>query len=156
MCIDRYLLYHGIRDITLADFTIIATDISKTVLRIAKMGKYDSISMNRGLDIVYRDRYFSQEGRIWTLDEKIKNAVQFQEFNLQNSFIGLGKFDLVFFRYVAIYFSEQFKKEVVGKITTSLRENGVLILGNSEIFMDYKESYQAEPYKNAVFYRLRS
>ena len=155
MCIDTYLTYHGIKDVTLAHFDIVATDISRTVLQMAQKGKYDSISMNRGLDVRYRDQYFRQEGRIWALDERIKQAVQFMHFNLQKSFIGLGKFDLVFYRYVAIYFSDDLKKEVYKKIASSLTERGILFLGNSEVFFEHKENYQAEQYKNAVFYRVR-
>ena len=156
MCIDNYLAEQNIKDVTLDHFEIIATDISHTVLRMAKMGKYDNISMVRGMQESYRDKYFRQEGRIWLLDEKIKNSVQFRQFNLQNSFASLGLFDVIFFRYVAIYFSEQFKEEVFRKINKSLLPKGVLILGNSEVFLDYKECYEAENYKNANFYRVRS
>jgi len=155
MCIDAYLTDHGIKDISLANFEILATDISNTVLQMAKRGKYDSISMNRGLDARYRDQYFHQEGRIWTLNDRIKQAVQFVHFNLQKNFIGFGKFDLVFCRYVAIYFSEDFKKEVFKKIALSLTDRGILLLGNSEVFFEHKEDYQAEHYKNAIFYRVR-
>jgi chemotaxis protein methyltransferase CheR len=155
MCIDRYLLRHGIADITLNHFEIVATDISHTVLQLAKLGKYDNITMARGMTLDYREQYFRQEGRTWLLDERIKNSVQFRQFNLQNSFIGLGFFDLIFFRYVAIYFSEALKKEIVKKITNSLTKEGVLILGNSEVFLDYNEYFEAEYYKNANFYTVR-
>jgi len=155
MCIDKYLTSHGIKDISLTNFEILATDISNTVLQIARKGKYDSISMNRGLDADYRDQYFRKEGRSWVLDDRIRQAVQFVHFNLQKSFIGLGKFDVVFCRYVAIYFSENFKKEVFKRIALSLTARGILLLGNSEVFFEHKENYQAEQYKNAVFYRVR-
>jgi len=155
MCIDKYLTSHGIKDISLTNFEILATDISNTVLQIARKGKYDSISMNRGLDADYRDQYFRKEGRSWVLDDRIRQAVQFVHFNLQKSFIGLGKFDVVFCRYVAIYFSENFKKEVFKRIALSLTARGILLLGNSEVFFEHKENYQAEQHKNAVFYRVR-
>lgn len=155
MCIHAYLERHEIKDVTLGQFEILATDISNSVLQMAKRGKYDSISMARGLDISYRDRYFKQDGRIWILEERIKNAVHFVQFNLQKSFSNFGKFDLVFCRYVAIYFSESFKKEIFKKIASSLVPRGVLILGNSEVFFDYKEDYEVEHYKNIVFYRVR-
>ena len=155
MCIDKYLTCHGIKDISLDHFEIVATDISNTVLQMAKRGKYDSISMNRGLDASYRAQYFLQKERIWVLDDRIKQAVQFFHFNLQKSFIGFGKFDLIFCRYVAIYFSENFKKEVFKRIASSLTDRGILLLGNSEVFFEHKENYQAEHYKNAVFYRVR-
>lgn len=156
MCLDHYLVAHHIEDVTLDHFEIIATDISHTVLRMAEMGKYDNISMARGLSKEYRDRYFEQKGRIWTLDKQIKERVQFKQFNLQDSFFCLGKFDLIFFRYVAIYFSDLFRIEVVHKITAALKARGVLIWGNSEVFLDYQDCYDAENYENANFYRLRS
>jgi len=155
MCIDTYLMRHRITDITLEQFEILATDISNTVLQIAQRGKYDSISMARGLEAHYRDQYFRQEGRIWVLDEKIKRAVRFVKFNLQKDFIPLGKFDLVFCRYVAIYFSNTFKKEVLKKISSVLVKGGLLVLGNSEVFFDSKENFQVEQYENAIFYRVR-
>lgn len=155
MCIDTYLDDHGIKDITLGHFEILATDISSTVLQMAQRGRYDSISMARGLAQSYRDRYFTQEGRIWILDEKIRNTVRFIQFNLQKSFGNFGKFDLVFCRYVAIYFSENFKKEIFKRIASALAFEGILILGNSEVFFDYKEDYDVEQYKNTVFYRVR-
>jgi chemotaxis protein methyltransferase CheR len=155
MCIDRYLKRSRVQDVTLAHFEILATDISSTVLTLARMGKYDTISMSRGLDQEYRDTYFQQEGRIWKLAEVVKDAVAFRQFNLQNSFIGLGKFDAVFCRYVTIYFSEKFKKTVFSKIANSLTEQGVLFIGNSEIFFDYKENYEMRQYKNGAFFRVR-
>lgn len=155
MCIDMYLTCHDIKDISLANFEILATDISNTVLQMAKRGKYDSISIARGLDVSYRNEYFRQEGRIWVLDERIKQAVQFVQFNLQKSFIGFGKFDLVFCRYVAIYFSENFKKNVFKRIASILATGGILMLGNSEVFFEHKEDYEAEQYNKAIFYRVR-
>lgn len=155
MCIDNYLSHHGIKDVTLEHFEILATDISRTVLKIAQMGKYDSISIARGLDIHYRNTYFRQDGRIWTLDERIRNAVQFKQFNLQNSFMALGRFDIVFCRYVIIYFSEEFSKEIFTKIASVLADDGLLFLGNAEVFLNYHGQYDAEQYNHGVFYRVR-
>jgi len=155
MCIASYLKKHAIMDVTLDHFDIVATDISSYVLQIAKRGRYDSISIGRGLDACYREQYFHQEGRIWILNEEIKSAVTFMQFNLQNSFIGLGTFDIVFCRYVAIYFSEQLKQELLKKISLLLHRKGILLLGNSEVFLNYKEDYQRELYKDSIFYRVR-
>lgn len=155
MCIDRYLCRHDIKDITLAHFEILATDISHTVLKLAQLGKYDMISMSRGLEREYRDSYFQQEGRIWRLKPEIQNAVRFRQFNLQHGFTGLGRFDVIFLRYVTIYFSEPFKAQIVKKIARALNPGGVLILGNSEVFLNYADFYQAELFNNINFYRVR-
>lgn len=155
MCIDHYLQLHQINDITLQNFEIMATDISHTALKIAKMGKYDTLSIARGLPPVYRDRYFQQNGRIWLVDPRIQQSIRFQKFNLQQSFAVLGNFDLIFFRYVAIYFSDTFKREVVSKITAALQPGGLLFWGNSEVFLDYQKNYEAKICQNAYYYRVR-
>lgn len=156
MSIDRYLNRHKVKDISLSHFEILATDISRSVLDIAKTGKYDSISIMRGLDAEYRSRYFTKEGRIWALSKEIRDRVKFKRFNLQNSFITLGKFDMVFCRYVAIYFSNELKRDVFQKITRVLNHpDGVLFLGNSEVFTDYGDNFVRNLHGAGVYYGVK-
>ncbi|MBF8982102.1 protein-glutamate O-methyltransferase CheR [Lutibacter sp. B2] len=155
MCIDHFLNKNGIKDITLDDFEILATDISSTVLQIAKMGRYDSISIMRGLDQTYKNKYFESQGRVWLIDEKIKNAVRFKAFNLQNSFLLLGKFDIVFCRYVMIYFSKEFKEEIVRKIAYALEDEGLLFIGSSELLNNKDDYFEKNYYQNSPYYRKR-
>jgi chemotaxis protein methyltransferase CheR len=155
ICIDNYLFKHGITDVRLSDFEILATDISNTVLHIGRMGKFDSISIMRGLDANYKEKYFTNEGRIWCLNEKIKSIVRFQQFNLQNSFLLLGKFDLLFCRYVIIYFSDALKKQILSRMANAINPQGVFMVGSSEIFTNYQERYEMREYKNGVYYRIK-
>jgi chemotaxis protein methyltransferase CheR len=155
MCIDHYLVSHGVRDFTLDHFEICATDISHTVIQMAKTGRYDNISIQRGLEDNYRSAYFKNEGRIWTLNEKIRNAVRFQQFNLINEFFSFGKFDIIFFRNVLIYFSDKLKKEMMVKIKTSLYPGGALFIGNSELFTDYDTNYIAVQHRNGIYFRVK-
>lgn len=153
--IDQYLKKYGIKDVTLNDFEIIGTDISGPILEIAKAGRYDPISIMRGLDPKFKDIYFNNEGRVWIVKDEYKKHVTFKRFNLQSSFYSLGKFDLVFCRYVMIYFSQQFKKEMSKKLSESLRPQGVLFVGNSEIFPDYKEHFIMKQYQKGVYYQIK-
>ncbi len=155
MCIDQYLKSHFIKDVTLHDFEIIGTDISGPILEIAKAGRYDPISIMRGLDPKYKELYFNNEGRVWIIKDEYKQHVTFKRFNLQHSFHGMGKFDVVFCRYVMIYFSQQFKKEMSKKLSDTLRQNGVLFIGNSEIFPDYKEHFEMKQYQKGVYYQVK-
>ena len=155
MSIARYLAIHNITDVKLSDFEILATDISQGVLEVAIAGRYDNISIMRGLDIVYRDQYFTNAGRVWTLRDDIKRAVQFRPFNLQDSFMKWGMFDLICCRYVAIYFSEKFKGELFEKIKGALHQDGALFLGSSEVFTTYRQWFELEQYNNGIYYRLR-
>lgn len=153
MCIDNFLNKNRIEDINLSSFEIIATDISREVLQIAGMGRYDSISIMRGLKETYKNRYFKNEGRVWKIDERIKNSVKFMKFNLQNSYLMLGKFDIIFCRYVMIYFSEKLKNEVLEKMKNSLVTNGVFFIGNSELINNYEQYFEKDCYNNAVYYK---
>jgi len=155
MCINNYLSRRGVDDIGLFDFEILATDISQAALQIARIGRYDNISAMRGLDDTYRNRYLKREGQVWVIDERLKKAVSFQQFNLCKSFLLLGQFDIIFCRYVTIYFFEEFKKEVLRKMASALNPKGVLFLGNSEIFSEPGEDFVVEEYKGGVYYRVR-
>lgn len=155
MCIDHYLMSHCIRDLNLDRFEIHATDISHTVIQMAKTGKYDNISIQRGLEDNYRSAYFKNEGRVWTLNEKIRNAVKFQQFNLINEFASFPKFDTIFFRNVLIYFSDKLKEEMMAKIRASLCPGGALFIGSSELFTDYDANYIMAQYKNGTYFKAK-
>jgi len=156
MCIDQHLRRHDIKDIGLTDFEILATDISPTVLKIAQKGSYDSITVSRGLNDFYRNNHFKQEGRFWTVEQRIKDRISFQHFNLRQSFILLGNFDLILCRYVTICFVDNFSREVLNKMAAALNPEGVLLLGNSEIFSDHKERFLLKSYKGGVYYLKRN
>mgnify|MGYP000979740975 CR=1 FL=1 len=156
MLIHRYLQQKGIKDIPRSCFEILATDISRKALKIAQAGKYDNIAISRGLDEYYKRRYFTKEDNTWLISEDIRNSVVFRRFNLKNTFLGLGKFDIIFCRYVTIYFSQELKAQVLDKITRALnRPGGVLFLGNSEVYAEYKEYYTREEHQGGVYYKIK-
>ncbi|HHU63034.1 MAG TPA: protein-glutamate O-methyltransferase CheR [Clostridiales bacterium] len=155
MTIDSYFRKHGITDIDRHRFQILATDISHSVLEKARRGVYDNISMARGMDLFYRNRYFVQKDNMWVISENIRNMVEFRQFNLQKSFSGLGTFDLVFLRYVMIYFSQAMKSGVLKKMAHVLNPDGVLLVGNSEVFIDYHGQYKRHVKDNVVYYQLK-
>lgn len=155
MCIDRYLRKRNITDISLSDFEILASDISGKVLETARSGKYDNVSIERGLNDECRDSYFICKGSDWIIKDCIRDRVVFKQFNLQNDFLPMGSFDIIFCRYVIIYFSEKLKKSVLKKIAGSLRTDGVLFIGSSELICDYDDSLRAEQYRNGVYYKLK-
>ncbi len=155
MLIDQYLRQHMVADVKLGDFEIVGTDISKTVLQIAKAGRYDSISIMRGLAEEYKTEYFDVQGRTWEIKESLRQAVKFIPFNLQESFMGLGKFDVIFLRYVLIYFAEDLKDDIAQKCSQVLAADGALILGNSEIFGNKSGLFRQQAFKNAVYYQVK-
>jgi chemotaxis protein methyltransferase CheR len=133
---------------------ILATDISSTALRLAMLGRYDKIAMARGLGEAYQDRYFTNSGRVWSIAPEVRKMVTLKKFNLQESFAQWGKFDIVFCRNVAIYFSDDFKRNLFRKIAGALHPQGTLFLGASESISAYSLDYKIVEHKRGVYYRL--
>jgi len=152
MCIDNYLKRNRILDISLSDFEIFATDISDRVLDIATAGKYDRISMTRGITDHYKAAYFKNTGSVWNLDPEIKKAVKFHCFNLKNSYTDFGKFDVIFCRYVLIYFPVELKTDVIARMRESLSHNGVLFTGNYVLYDLLRDVFVAKEYGNLTYY----
>lgn len=135
---------------------IVATDISPSALFVAMAGRYDRISMRRGFVDEwepYKNRYFTTDGAISVVNERIRSRVKFSRFNLQNSFSGLGKFHVIFLRNVAIYFSAEFKRALFEKLFQSLHPGGYLVLGTAETTSGYSKRFEAENFGKAVLYR---
>ncbi len=155
MAIENYLQYGGIQDVSLRDFEITATDISYPALADAEAGLYDNISISRGLPDSSRMKYFKYEKEQWSIDQKIRNAVHFSWFNLQNSFSALGKFEVIFCRYVLIYFSNSLKTSIHGKMAGCLQQNGTLFLGSSELYPEYDHCFEMRNYRDGIYYEVK-
>jgi len=152
MSVDEYLHKNKASGINLASFDFFATDISGRVLDIAKNGRYDKISMARGINEYYKSKYFTNTGSVWDIDPKIKSAVKFERFNLQKNYGRFGQFDIIFCRYVLIYFSNEMKQEIIKKMHGSLTENGVFFTGNYVFYDFFKDGFESKCYENITYY----
>lgn len=141
--------------INLSSVEIIATDISPSVLFLAKAARYDSIVISRGLPEDMRNRYFEPSGKVWILKDLIKNMVTFKKLNLQEDFRSLGNLDIVFCRNVLIYFSDDFKKDVLSRIALLLKPSGILFVGASESVSNYSSIFSMLTYERALYYKVR-
>ena len=152
MCIDDYLQKHKPEGVSLCDFEFFATDISVRVLDIAKKGRYDNISINRGLNDYYKSKYFTQNASAWDIDPKIMAAVNFAHFNLQNSYQRFGLFDMILCRYVLIYFSDELKRDIIRKMHGALTDGGILFTGNYALYDMFEDYFEINHYDNITYY----
>lgn len=134
-------------------FEILATDISDEALSIAQLGAYDKFSMGRGLDPANLQSYFRQNQSFWIVEPALKQPITFKKFNLQDPFEPLGRFDVVFCRNVAIYFSNEFKQELFRKIHQVLHPDGLFFLGSTESLSFMQHSFVGKEYKRGMFYQ---
>jgi len=120
------------RGIGLADFAILATDISAKVLAVAQAAEYIQRDVTRGLMQFEIDRYFEKRGDVYVVRDVIRRMVEFRRVNLMQPFTGLGMFDAIFCRNVLIYFDDAARRRVCEQFHAMLHPGGWLVLGTAE------------------------
>ncbi len=138
----------------LADWrlTIIASDLSPTVLKIAEAGAYSQFEVNRGLPAAYLIKYFTKQGDRWLIKPELKKNIEFRAMNLIQPWPILPPFDLVFIRNVMIYFDVETKKTILKRIRNCLLPHGYLFLGSAETTMNLDPEYQPVNLGRTVVY----
>lgn len=141
---------------TRATLGITATDISPTVISSAKKAEYEMLAIGRGLSKDRVNKFFikSSEGS-WKVKPEIARCVDFRSLNLMDSYVSLGKFDIVFCRNVLIYFSADSKKDILSRIHSSLKPGGYLVLGASEALSGFPDKYEMVHCRPGIIYRAR-
>ncbi|WP_300498397.1 protein-glutamate O-methyltransferase CheR [Marinobacter sp.] len=139
----------------LRDVKITATDISKSVLEVARRGEYEMIAIGRGLSPERQKQFFTPAmNGSWQIRPQIKNMVEFRELNLLERYM-LGKFDIVMCRNVLIYFSAELKKDILTRIHATLNPGGYLILGASESLNGLPHLYEMVQCHPGIIYRKK-
>ncbi|GAB6111827.1 CheR family methyltransferase [Desulfomicrobium salsuginis] len=133
--------------------SILGTDISDEAVTRASYGKYNKFEIERGLPAQTLNRYFTLMGDGWKIKDEIRAMAVFKKFNLMKPFTGLGRFDVVFCRNVAIYFTPMDKKLVFEKIAGVLEPDGSLVIGSTESLTGVTEAFEARRYMRAIFYQ---
>lgn len=133
---------------------IVGTDISNTVLNIARKAEYDELSLTRGISDERKKMFFKEvSDKRWGLVDKVKSNVRFSEINLLQNYALLGKFDIIFCRNVLIYFSTEMKSDILNRMASILNIGGYLILGGSESPTGYSREYEMVRFPKGVVYR---
>jgi len=136
-------------------FEIMASDISPSALFLAKGGRYDEATLGRGLSPERREKFFHPEGRVWVVNDEIKRMVTFRKFNLQDPMDPLGHFDIVFLRYVCIYFSDPFKRQIYQGIARLLAPDGHLIISAVESLRGITDEFVQLSHAGGSYYRCQ-
>lgn len=136
--------------------SILGTDLSPSMLKVARSATYDRASVMRGLSVERLNTYFDQlPDNLWRAKPQISQRIQYRALNLQESFGGLGKFDVVFCRNVLIYFNNALKLDILSRIHRVLKPNGVLFLGASEGLGGASELFEMVHCNPGILYRAR-
>ncbi len=149
------ILIHRTLGVRLPDWKIeiLGTDISERALNVAMEGKYTSYSIRTTPKLVL-DKYFSTDGRNYTLKPEIRSMVSFEKHNLKDRLAAKrhGTWDVIFCRNVLIYFDDAMKKQVVNMFSEQLADDGTLFIGHSERIKDISDRFEQMPIPQGFCY----
>jgi chemotaxis protein methyltransferase CheR len=134
---------------------IVATDLSQGVLEKSRAGIYSQFEVQRGLPIQMLVKHFTQTGELWQLNADIRAMVQHRQLNLLQDFSHLGTFDVIFCRNVLIYFDQDTKAGIFGRLAKVLEADGVLALGAAESVVGISDVFKPYPERRGL-YRLNT
>jgi len=137
-------------------FTFIASDLSRDVLQRAKAGRYSQLEINRGLPASLLVKYFKKVGLEWEINSDLRNMIDFREINLLEPWPTMPVLDLVFIRNVLIYFNNETKKKILGRIRGLMQPAGYLFLGGAETTLNIDDNFERMQADKSGCYRLRS
>ncbi|WP_028317996.1 CheR family methyltransferase [Desulfobulbus elongatus] len=141
-------------DLSKYTIKLLGTDISDAAIAQASSGKFNKFEMERGLARDKLTRYFTPAGQTWKISDQIRAMVNFRKFNLMQPFTGLGKFDVVLCRNVAIYFTLEDRKKLFNKIADILEPDGYLLIGSTESLTGICPRFIPKRHLRSIFYQL--
>lgn len=138
-------------------YNITGIDISDLVVAKAIRGEYTEYAV-RFVPKPYLKKYFTSiDGGIYKFQDQYKNNIRFQKMNLMEfDTAPFGStFDLIFCRYVLIYFDKDSKQKVINSFYSKIASNGYLILGNSESLFSVSSDFKMLHFPSAIIYNRR-
>lgn len=109
---------------------ILATDISRPVLRQAREGRYATDRLEN-LPAGYRAAYFTEHAGMVEVQPSVRAMVRFEGHNLKDP-CPPGVWDLIMCRNVMIYFDNAFRAELLDRLYRALTPGGYLFVGEAE------------------------
>ena len=132
---------------------LIASDVSRRVLKQARLGRFSGRSL-RALPPAAKG-WLSFDGATASARSDLLERVSFSQVNLsdRDAVRRVGKVDVVICRNVLIYFRDSMIKSVIQTLTEALNPGGYLLVGASESLLRFGSELSCEEHGGAFFYR---
>ena len=141
-------------DLNKFNIKILGTDISGRVVAQAGYGQYNKFEIERGLSKERLEKHFNRNGNVWKIKDEIRAMATFKRYNLMEPIARFGKFDIIFCRNIAIYFTPEDRAKLFDKIGDVLEKDGYLIIGSTESLVSVCPKFEPKRYLSSVFYQL--
>ncbi|MDP3175370.1 MAG: protein-glutamate O-methyltransferase CheR [Phenylobacterium sp.] len=111
---------------------LFASDLNERALEKAQSGLYTQFEVQRGLHVRRLVQHFEKFDEMWRLSPRIRQMVRWRRTNLVSDLSTLGRFDVIFCRYLLSSLVEPMRKRVIENLALLLEPNGVIYLGVGE------------------------
>lgn len=125
------------------DLKILASDIDPKVIEEARTGTYAQEQLS-AIPSLYQNIMVTPDASspsVFSISEKLRALISFQELNLVGEWPMRQPFDVIFCRNVAIYFDKPTQQKLWARFANALRPNGHLMIGHSERLHGAAENY---------------
>jgi chemotaxis protein methyltransferase CheR len=147
------LLSEMLPDVAQWDINILGTDISDDAVARASRGRYTSHEIERGMSPARLNRFFQAEEGGWRVKDSLRALCSFECRNLLSPDSCRGKFDVIFCRNVAIYFTAEARKDLFLRLAKALTPGGWLFVGGQESLRDIGPQFVPQQHCRAICYR---
>ncbi|WP_028579179.1 CheR family methyltransferase [Desulfogranum japonicum] len=142
-------------DLSKYSIKLMGTDISDAAISQASNARYNKFEIERGLSKDKLTKYFTTSGSHWKVKDDIRAMATFRKINLMQPFTGIGKFDIILCRNVAIYFTLEDRKKLFNKLANALEPDGYLIIGSTESLTGVCPRFVPKRHLRFLFYQLK-
>lgn len=139
------------------EFFIKGIDISERLVCRAGKTPFSRLSF-RGDNLEYRDKYFTQIGNRYQIQESLRGLVQFEQANLTaaNLLVDDPPYDVIFCRNVMIYLDEQSRRQVLQNLERLLAPKGILFVGHAEAGLAVRQQFSPLNWPGAFAFRKKT
>lgn len=133
-------------------------DVNPDALAKAQRAVYSVWSL-RETPAELRERWFERDGRDYRLARTVRDAVRFEQHNLcgpQPLPFAAASFDVIFFRNVLMYFTQQQAARAVERLARLLAPGGFLFLGHAETMRGLSHDFHLRHTHDTFYYQLKS
>ncbi len=131
---------------------ILATDVSREALDHAEQGTYPRREL-AALSRRQREQYFSAANDDeYHVRPRLRSMVTFAPMNLAQM-VYMGSFDCIFCMNVLIYFSEEWRAQLIQRFHEYLEPGGYLFPGHAESVAKAEVHFETHVYRDSLIYQ---
>jgi two-component system CheB/CheR fusion protein len=131
---------------------VFATDVDDDALDRARQASYPS-SQLKDVPQPIVERYFEASGERLSVSKDLRRAVIFGRNDLVRD-APISRIDLLACRNTLIYFNSETQRNVMTRLHLALANDGVLLLGKSELILTYSDGFTPENLALRIFKKV--